>query len=343
MSKRALITGINSQDGSYLARLLLQKGYEVVGTLRTATSDLSRLVELGIEKDIQLTQLELLEYSNIAHTLDQVKPDELYNFAAQSLVGLSFDRPVHTGDVDAMGVARILEVLRASGARTRFYQASTSEMFGKAEETPQRETTPFHPRSPYAVAKLYAHWTTINYRDSFGMHACSGVLFNHESPLRGKEFVTRKTTLSLARMKYGQIGAAEFGNLNAKRDWGFAGDYVEGIWRMVQQEAPDDYVLATGRSRSIRDFIRLTGETMGFDVVFEGTGIDERAVDTRTGRTLVCVNPRLYRPNDVDSVVGCAEKAELKLGWKPRLPFSDLIAQMVEADERRVRNGTVSF
>jgi GDPmannose 4,6-dehydratase len=343
MTKRALITGINSQDGAYLAELLLRKGYEVVGTLHTSTSDLSRLAELKIQNDIQFAELELLEYSNIERTIERMKPDELYNLAAQSQVALSFDRPLHTGEVDAMGAARILEVLRALGAPTRFYQASTSEMFGQARETPQRETTAFLPRSPYATAKLYAHWMTVNYRESFRIHACSGILFNHESPLRAKQFVARKITLSLARVKYGQLTTAEFGNLDAERDWGFAGDYVDGIWRMVQQEMPDDYVLATGQSRSVRDFIRLAGQTMGFDIAFEGTGVDERGIDATTGRTLIRVNPKFYRPCDLNKVVGCAEKAQQKLDWKPRLSFNDMVARMGEADLRRVRDGTVSF
>lgn len=340
MARRALITGINGQDGSYLTKLLLSKGYEVVGAVRHASSaNFARLREVGVDKDIELVDLELLESSNITHIFDRAQPDEVYNLAAQSFVQLSFEEPVYTGQVDAIGVTRLLETLRAKAKHARFYQASTSELFGKVQEVPQRETTPFYPRSPYAVAKLYAHWITVNYRESYGLHCSSGILFNHESPLRGRHFVTRKITLGLAGVKHGKVDKVELGNLSAERDWGFAGDYVEGMWRMVQAEQPDDYVLATGERHSVREFVAHAGAALGFDIVFEGSGETERGIDRKSGRTVVTVNPSFYRPAEGDLLVGDPAKAEQKLGWRRTMSFQDLVAMMAEADDRRVRNG----
>lgn len=340
MARRALITGINGQDGSYLAKFLLERGYDVVGAVRhTSSAKPDRLVELGIAADVEFADLELLESSNIARVVERARPDEVYNLAAQSFVHLSFDQPIYTGQVDAIGVTRLLEVLRTQAKNARFYQASTSEMFGKVQETPQRESTPFYPRSPYGVAKLYAHWITVNYRESYGMHACSGILFNHESPLRGRQFVTRKITLALARVKHGELNALELGNLSAERDWGFAGDYVEGMWRMLQAATPNDYVLATGETHSVREFVNLAGRALGFDIVFEGAGDQERGIDRKSGRTVVAVNPAFYRPAEVDRLIGSPAKAEQELGWRRKLSFQDLVTNMAEADDRRVRDG----
>ncbi|EJW12444.1 GDP-mannose 4,6 dehydratase [Rhodovulum sp. PH10] len=345
MSKLAMVTGISGQDGAYLARLLLEKGYRVVGAMRrNSSTTLGRLAELGIEQDVEITDFELLEDSNIRRTIERLKPDEIYNLAAQSFVGSSFEQPLYTAEVDACGVTRLLEAIRAVGSTSiRFYQASTSEMFGKVHETPQRETTPFHPRSPYGVAKLYAHWITVNYRESYGMHATSGILFNHESPLRGREFVTRKITLALSRVKHGKLDAVEVGNLDAKRDWGFAGDYVEGMWRMLQQDTAGDYVLATGETHPVREFLTLAGAALGFDLVFEGSGVAERAIDRKSGKVVARVNEKFFRPAEVDLLLGDPAKAEKTLGWTRKLGFRDLVTAMAEADDRRVSTGQLSF
>ena len=287
MARRALITGITGQDGAYLAKLLLEKGYEVVGSMRRTTiSDPIRLMELGIAGDVELCDIDLFEFSNIARALERVKPDEIYNLAAQSFVSLSFEQPLYTSEIDGLGVARLLEAIRAVVPSVRYYQASTSEMFGKAQQVPQSETTPFYPRSPYAVAKLYAHWMTVNYRESYGLHATSGILFNHESPLRGREFVTRKITHGLARVRAGELGRLDLGNLDAQRDWGFAGDYVDGMWRMLQQENPSDYVLATGRTTSVRRFVEMAAAAAGFTLAWQGRGLDE--VGRASCRERVC-------------------------------------------------------
>jgi GDPmannose 4,6-dehydratase len=342
--KKALITGITGQDGAYLAKLLLEKGYEVWGAYRRSSSlNLWRLEELGICDDVRLIPLDLLEYSNIVRALEKVQPDEIYNLAAQSFVALSFEMPLYTAEADALGVTRLLEALRAVKPDARFYQASTSEMYGKVQEIPQTERTPFYPRSPYAVAKLYAHWITVNYRESYGIHASSGILFNHESPLRGQEFVTRKITASLARIKYGQQEVLELGNLDAKRDWGFAGDYVEGMWLMLQQDSPDDYVLATGETHSVREFVELAAEVVGFDLVWEGAGQEERGIDLRTGKVIVRVNPEFYRPAEVDLLLGNPEKARSRLGWSPRVGFSELVRMMAERDMERAAKGVLRF
>jgi GDPmannose 4,6-dehydratase len=321
MARTALITGITGQDGAYLSRLLLDKGYRVYGAFRRGASlNLWRLNELGIkESDIEFIPLELLEYANLRRGIEEAAPDEIYNLGAQSFVGISFEQPLFTTDVNALGVTRMLEAIREVNPAIKFYQASSSEMFGKVQAVPQNERTPFYPRSPYASAKLYAHWITVNYRESYGLFACSGILFNHESPLRGIEFVTRKVTCALARIREGEQDVLELGNLEAKRDWGFAGDYVAGMWLMLQQPHPDDYVLATGESRSVRDFCELAAEALDFDLAWEGNGTATRGIDQRTGKTIIRVNSKFYRPAEVDTT----------------LP--DLVRMMPEADHRRIR------
>lgn len=342
MAKTALITGISGQDGAYLARLLLDKNYRVVGARRrTSTSAIPRLDALGIGGAIEFVDFDLAELTNIMRALERVKPDEIYNLAAQSFVALSFEQPIYTADADAIGVMRLLEAVRVIIPSARFYQASTSEMFGQAQSAPQDETTPFYPRSPYAISKLFAHWTTVNYRESYGIGATSGILFNHESPLRGREFVTRKVTLSLAQIRHGDLDVLELGNLDAGRDWGFAADYVEGIWLMQQQPQSDDFVLATGETNSVRRFVEIAAGHLGFDIEWTGAGVDEQGIDRRTGKTIVRVNPAFYRPAEVDALVGNAAKARRVLGWQPKVTFATLVAMMVEADARRVRDGTV--
>jgi GDPmannose 4,6-dehydratase len=344
MAKRSFITGVNGQDGGYLARLLLEKGHSVVGAVRNAaTANLGRLHELGIAGAIELVDFELMEFGNVLRLIERARVDEVYNLAGQSYVGASFDKPVHTGQVNAIGVTAILEAIRALGAGIRFYQASTSELFGKALETPQTERTPFYPRSPYAAAKAYAQWITVNYRESYGMHAVCGILFNHESPLRAQGFVTRKITLGLAQIRHQQLEVLELGNLDARRDWGFAGDYVDGMWRMLQHEPATDYVLATGETRSIRDFVTEAGRHLGFDIAWQGAGMDEQGVDRATGRVVVKINPQLFRRAEVDVVCGDASKAGRELGWKPLTPFSEIVRLMAEADDRRVRERRVLF
>ena len=311
MAKTALITGISGQDGAYLAKSLLDRGYRVVGAQRrNAGINSGRLEELGILADVELADMELLEESNIRAVLRKLQPDEIYHLAAQSFVGLSFEQPLYTCDVNALGVLRLLECIREACPGARFYQASTSEMFGKAEVTPQSETTPFHPRSPYGVSKLFAHWITVNYREAYGLFACSGILFNHESPLRGREFVTRKVTLGLAQVALGKQDALQLGNLEASRDWGYAAEYVEGMWMMLQQEQPDDYVLATGRTHSVRDFVNAAGEALGFDLEWSGEGANARGIDKRTGKAIVIVTPEFYRPAEVDLLIGDPRKAK---------------------------------
>lgn len=340
MAKRALITGITGQDGAYLAKLLLDQGYEVYGAFRRSASiNLGRLAELGIAQLVQLVSLELLEYSNILRCMEQVKPDEVYNLAAQSFVTASFEQPIYTGDVDALGTTRILEALRISRPEARFYQASTSEMFGKVKEIPQTENTPFHPRSPYGVAKVYAHWITVNYRESYSMHATSGILFNHESPLRGQEFVTRKITSSLARIRQGQQEVLELGNLDSKRDWGFAGDYVRGMYLMLQQPTPEDYVLASGEAHTVREFVEMAAKYAGYDIVWEGEAENTRGIDCKTGKEIVRVNPKLYRPAEVDFLLGNPQKAQEKLGWHREVSFEQLVEMMVRADLDRASKG----
>ncbi len=340
MPPRALITGVSGQDGAYLSQLLLEKGYEVYGARRQGSASvLWRLAELGILGDVQMVPFELLENANIQRTIDRVAPDEIYNLAAQSFVGLSFEQPVFTGDADGLGVTRILEAIRTVNPEIRFYQASSSEMFGKVTEIPQTELTRFHPRSPYAVAKLYGHWITANYRESYGLHATSGILFNHESPLRGQEFVTRKITAGLARIKKGQQELLELGNMEAKRDWGFAGDYVDGMWRMLQQTKGDDYVLATGETHSIFEFLTKAADVAGFRLEWHGEGQNATAVDRGSNKTIVRINPKFYRPSEVDFLLGNSSKARDTLGWKPKVTLDQLVEMMGRADIDRVAKG----
>jgi len=344
MGKSALITGISGQDGAYLTKLLLEKGYEVVGTRRAGTLfNTSRLKALGVHERVETIPMDLLEYADIKQVIDQVAPDEIYNLAAQSFVGASFEQPLHTGEVDGMGVARILEALRELGGASKFFQASTSEMFGEAQESPQSETTPFHPRSPYAAAKLYAHWLVVNYRENYGQFAASGILFNHESPLRGADFVTRKTTLALARIVLGEQERLSVGNVEAERDWGFAGDYVEGMWRMLQQPKADDFVLATGRKTKVQDFITAAAAALDIQLEWQGEGMQTTAVDRKSGKTIVDVDPKFFRPTEVDVVLGDASKAKAKLGWAPSVGLEELTSMMVQADYDRVKSGIVKF
>ncbi|MGR3374996.1 MAG: GDP-mannose 4,6-dehydratase [Pseudooceanicola nanhaiensis] len=331
--KKAFITGITGQDGAYLSKLLLDKGYEVHGGVRRISQpETTRLEKLGTDKDVHLHEFDLTETNNIFRVIQAVKPDEFYNLAAQSFVGASWDLPVYTADVDGMAVVRILDTLRTLSPETRFYQASTSEMFGLVQEVPQKETTRLYPRSPYGVAKVYGHYITMNYRESFGMHASSGILFNHESPLRGKEFVTRKITLGLAALAHGGSDPVELGNMDAKRDWGFAGDYVEGMWRMLQQEEADDYVLATNETTTIRDFFTFAGEALGMDIEWSGKGEAETATDRKTGKLVMKVNPKFYRPAEVELLIGDPSKAKEKLGWEPKVKVRDLAEMMAKSD-----------
>lgn len=337
MNKKALITGIRGQDGAYLAKFLLEKGYEVWGADRRSGEGSSwRLKELGIDGDVKIVYMDLLEITNIKRTIEKIMPDEVYNLAAQSFVQASFDMPVLTADIDAMGVLRILEILRVVKPDARFYQASSSEMFGKVQQIPQNEKTPFHPRSPYAVSKLFGHWITVNYRESYGIFACSGILFNHESPLRGIEFVTRKITYGAARIKYGLQDKIVLGNLESKRDWGYAPEYVEGMWNMLQQDEPDDYVLATGETHTIKEFAERAFQSAGFDIEWEGEGINTKGIDKKSGKVLVEVSKEFYRPAEVDLLIGDASKARQKLGWYPKTKFNELVEIMVKADLDRV-------
>lgn len=331
--KTAFVTGITGQDGAYLAKLLLEKGYKVHGGVRRISQpELSRLETLGIEKDVELHEFDLTEQNNIFRTIQKIEMDEFYNLAAQSFVGASWELPVYTADVDGMAVVKILDTLRTLRPETRFYQASTSEMFGLVQEVPQRETTRLYPRSPYGVAKVYGHYITMNYRESFGMHASSGILFNHESPLRGKEFVTRKITLALAKIARGGSDAVVLGNLDAQRDWGFAGDYVEGMWRMLQQDVADDYVLATGVTTPIREFVRFTAEALGMEPVFSGEGVHETAVDAKTGKKILEISEKFFRPAEVELLIGDPGKAKAKLGWEPKVDIRQLAQMMAKSD-----------
>lgn len=338
--KVAMITGITGQDGGYLAKFLLEKGYRVIGLYRRgATDTFSKLKEHGIFEQVELEDFELLEFSNICRLLKKYEPDEFYNLAAQSFVAASWAEPIYTAQADGMGPLYILEAIREFSPKTKFYQASTSEMFGKVQEIPQKETTPLYPRSPYGCAKVMAHWMTTNYRESFNIFACSGILFNHESPMRGKEFVTRKITDHFARLSLGLTTEhLELGNLNAKRDWGFAGDYVEGMWMMLQHETPDTYVLATGETHLIRDFVALSGKYAGFDIEWQGEGVNEVGIDKKTGKTVVKVNPKFFRPAEVELLIGDPSKAEKVLGWKRKVSYEGLCKMMVEADVERYKN-----
>ena len=340
MAKVALISGITGQDGAYLAEFLLGKGYLIHGIKRRAslfnTDRIDHLYQDPHEKGVRVTLHygDLTDATNLIRIIQQVRPDEIYNLAAQSHVAVSFETPEYTANADAVGTLRMLEAIRILGLerRTRFYQASTSEMFGKAHETPQRETTPFYPRSPYGVAKLYAHWICVNYRESYGLYACNGILFNHESPLRGETFVSRKITRALTRIHVGLQDVLHLGNLDAKRDWGHARDYVRAQWLMMQQAEPEDYVVATGEQHSVRDFVVLAGISLGMDIEWRGRGTDELGVDRSSGRTVVRVDPRYFRAAEVDSLLGDASKIRDKLGWRPQMSFEALVREMVAAD-----------
>jgi GDPmannose 4,6-dehydratase len=341
-NKRAVITGITGQDGAYLAELLLAKGYVVYGTYRrTSSVNLWRIEELGIQSHphLHLVEYDLTDLGSSLSLIREAAPDEVYNLAAQSFVGVSFNQPAATAQITGVGALNLLEAIRLTDPKIRYYQASTSEMFGKVQAVPQAEDTPFYPRSPYGVAKLYAHWITVNYRESYDIFGSSGILFNHESPLRGREFVTRKITDSVAKIKLGQLDVLELGNLDAKRDWGFAKEYVEGMWRMLQADEPDTFVLATNRTETVRDFVRMAFKGAGIDVDFKGAGEQEFAVDTASGKTVMRINPKFYRPAEVDLLIGNPARAQEKLGWKPQSTLEQLCQMMVEADLKRNAEG----
>lgn len=340
--KNVVITGVTGQDGAYLAELLLERGYNVFGTFRrTSSVNFWRLDELGVSNhpNLKLVEYDLTDLSSSIRLLESTEATEVYNLAAQSFVGVSFDQPITTGEITGLGPLHLLEAIRIVNSKIRFYQASTSEMFGKVQEIPQVESTPFYPRSPYGVAKLYAHWMTINYRESYDIFGCSGILFNHESPLRGREFVTRKITDGMAKIQLGLLDCLELGNLDAKRDWGFAKEYVEGMWRMLQADKPDTYVLATNRTETVRDFVSMAAKAAGFDLVFSGQNESEIGVDRNTGKTIVRVNPKFYRPAEVELLIGNPEKAKRELGWEPKVTLEQLCRMMVEADLIRNKAG----
>ena len=325
-----------------MAQLLLDKGYRVYGTYRrTSSVNFWRIEELGIAShpQLQLIEYDLTDLGSSIRLLESTQATEVYNLAAQSFVGVSFDQPTTTAQITGIGPVHLLEAIRQVNPRVRFYQASTSEMFGKVQAVPQNEATPFYPRSPYGVAKLYAHWMTVNYRESYDIFGCSGILFNHESPLRGREFVTRKITDAVAKIRLDKLGVLELGNLDAKRDWGFAKEYVDGMWRMLQADVPDTYVLATHRTETVRDFVTMAFKAADITLAWQGQGLDEVGIEVGTGKTLVKINPRFYRPAEVDLLIGDSSKAERELGWKPRTTLEQLCAMMVEADLRRNERG----
>ena len=340
MQKTALLTGVTGQDGAYLAEFLLKKGYIVHGIKRRSslfnTDRIDHLYQDRHEHDVKffLHHGDMTDSTNLIRIIQQVQPDEIYNLAAQSHVQVSFDTPEYTANADALGTLRILEAIRLLGLekKTRFYQASTSELYGLVQEIPQKETTPFYPRSPYAAAKLYGYWITVNYREAYGIYACNGILFNHESPLRGETFVTRKITRAVARISLGIDKKLYLGNLDAKRDWGFAKDYVEAMWLMLQQEQPEDFVIATGQTQKVRDFVELSFKEVGIQILWQGSGIDEKGINKATGETVVEVDKRYFRPTEVDLLLGDATKAKEKLGWQPVTTLEELCAMMVKAD-----------
>jgi GDPmannose 4,6-dehydratase len=347
MDKVALITGITGQDGSYLAEFLLHKGYQVHGIKRRAsllnTARLDHLYqeEPSQRKPFYLQYGDLTDSTNLIRIIQQVRPDEIYNLAAQSHVKVSFETPEYTANADAVGTLRLLEAIRILNLtdRTKFYQASTSELYGNASQQPQNERTPFQPRSPYAAAKLYAYWVTVNYREAYHIFACNGILFNHESPVRGETFVTRKITRGIARIKYGLQEKICLGNLDAQRDWGYAGDYVEAMWLILQQDEPDDFVIATGATHSVREFVERAFAAAGMTIGWQGSGLDEKAYDINTGKVVVEVDPKYFRPTEVDVLQGDSSKAQRKLGWKPQVTFEALVRLMVEADLKRLGGG----
>ncbi|OGV25974.1 MAG: GDP-mannose 4,6-dehydratase [Legionellales bacterium RIFCSPHIGHO2_12_FULL_37_14] len=340
--KNAIVTGITGQDGAYLAELLLQKGYKVFGTYRrTSSVNFWRIEDLGIEKhpNLNLVEHDLTDPSASIRLVQKSKADEIYNLAAQSYVGVSFEQPITTAEITGMGGVNLLEAVRIVNKDARYYQASTSEMFGKAQSIPQTEDTPFYPRSPYGISKLFAHWMTVNYRESYNMFACSGILFNHESPLRGREFVTRKITDAVAKIKLGKIDFLELGNLEAKRDWGYAKEYVVGMWAMLQAKDPETYILATSRSETVRDFVTLAFKAIDVQINWQGKGEQEIGLDAATGKTLVKVNPKYYRPAEVDLLIGDFTKAKKALGWAPKTTLEELCEMMVSADLERNEKG----
>ncbi|MBW2039540.1 MAG: GDP-mannose 4,6-dehydratase [Deltaproteobacteria bacterium] len=342
MSKKVLITGITGQDGAYLAKFLLEKGYKVFGTYKKDYSpNLWRLGELGIIDRVTLREVDLQSERSCTRLLREVGPEEVYNLAAQSYISISFEQPVATGEITGIGVARLLEAVRVVDPDIRFFQASSNEMFGRVQEVPQSENTPFYPRSPYAIAKLYGHWTTVNYREVYNIFACSGILFNHESPLRGLEFVTRKITFNAAKIKDGLQDRLLLGNLNARMDWGYAPEYVEAMWLMLNRPQADDYVIATGKAYSVREFVERVFGVLGMETVWEGKGEEERGIDRGTGRVLVEIDPRLFRPADTNLLIGDASKAQRELGWRPRTSLEELVEIMVKEDLRRIRSGSI--
>ena len=331
--KKALITGITGQDGAYLSQLLLKKGYKVYGTARrSASENFWRLEYLGIKEKINLIDFDLLEISNIQNVIESIKPNEVYNLAAQSFVPTSFELPILTTDINSLGALRILDTIRNFDPTIKFYQASTSEMFGKVQDIPQTEKTKFYPRSPYGVSKLYSHFITINYRESYDLFACSGILFNHESPLRGNEFVTKKVTKSLSKIKKGDLDCMKIGNIDAKRDWGFAGDYVEAMWLMLNSRKADDYVISTGSYHSVKDFIDMATSHLNMKTEWQGKGINSKLINKKNGKTIVKVDKKFFRPAEVDQLLGDSSKAKIKLKWKPKITFSKLVEMMVKFD-----------
>jgi GDPmannose 4,6-dehydratase len=341
-TRRAVVTGVTGQDGAYLAQFLLDKGYHVFGTFRRGSSvNFWRIEELGVARHPQLSLVEfdITDQGSVVRLLDKARPQEVYNLAAQSFVGVSFDQPLTTGNITGLGPVQLLEAIRIVDKTIRFYQASTSEMFGRVQAVPQDESTPFYPRSPYGVAKLYAHWMTVNYRESYGIFGTSGILFNHESPLRGREFVTRKITDGVARIARGKQEAIELGNLDALRDWGYAPEYVDGMWRMLQQDQPDTFVLATGQMQSVRKFVELAFAAAGVTIEWRGNGVDETGVDAGTGTVRVRINPAFYRPAEVEQLLGNPTKARTKLGWTATTTLDALCRMMVEADLARIERG----
>jgi GDPmannose 4,6-dehydratase len=338
---RALISGITGQDGAYLAKCLLSKGYEVYGGYRrTSSVNTWRLLELGVLNDVALVPFDLLELPNLMRIVSKIKPDEVYNLAAQSFVGISFEHPLITHDINATGTLRLLEAVRSAAPEARFYQASTSEMFGRVQAIPQSESTPFYPRSPYGVAKLCAHWMTVNYREAHGLFACCGILFNHESPLRGREFVTRKISHGVASIALGLSDVLALGNLDARRDWGFAGEYVDAMWRMLHHTAADDYVVATGRTHTVREFVETAFAEVNIAVEWEGEGVEEIARNRRSGQVVVYVDPEFFRPSEVDLLIGNPGKAFRNLGWSAQISLEQLVRMMVRADLERLRPGS---
>ncbi|QPA55068.1 GDP-mannose 4,6-dehydratase [Lysinibacillus sphaericus] len=339
--KKVFITGITGQDGAYLTKFLLEKGYEVHGLVRRSSIERYDRIEDFLKDDrLTLHYGDMTDSSNIIGLISEIKPDEVYNLAAMSHVHVSFGTPEYTANADGMGTLRLLEAIRILGLekKTKIYQASTSELYGKVQETPQSETTPFYPRSPYAVAKMYAYWITVNYREAYNIFACNGILFNHESPLRGEAFVTRKITKAVANIKCGNQNCLYLGNLNAKRDWGFAGDYVEAMWLMLQQEKPEDFVIATGETRTVREFVECAFSEAGIDLEWRGTEINERGINRATGQVIVAVDPQLFRPTEVELLLGDPKKAKEKLGWESKTSFQQLVQMMVQEDLKRIEN-----